>query len=267
MFILSRLPLVAFWNWFNLLTFNLANQRLQNSILEDNLNKPWRPIPSQRISPDEARLLLLFLLPVGIILSYFIGGFNETIAMIILTWMYNDLGGGDVHYFIRNLINSGGFISHASGSTAIAAGYGLYDLNGTAPYWLAIIGGIILTTMQVQDIPDMEGDAARGRKTFPLVYGGLAARISVAVGVMTWSFVCPTFWSVDVAGYLLLVIPGAVVTYCTLTYRSVSADEATYKIWCVWLIIVYLLPLYKNPEVFSRWGNDLLTSVIRSDLV
>jgi len=253
--ILARLPLVAFWNWFNLLTFYLANQRLPNSILEDSLNKPWRPIASKRMHPDEARRLLLFLLPVGMGLSILIGGFRETIAMIILTWMYNDLGGADEDYILRNIINAAGFICHGSGSTAIAAGYGEWELNTNGYMWLGIIGLIVFSTLQIQDIPDIEGDTARGRRTFPIIYGDRVARFSVAVGVIFWSAVCPRIWCLDAFGYLILLVPGALIAYRTLNFCSVSADELSYKIWCVWLIIIYMLPLYKNPTILAQAWN------------
>ncbi|KAI9037503.1 UbiA family prenyltransferase [Aspergillus affinis] len=249
--ILARLPLVAFWNWFNLLVFNLANQRLPNSVIEDSVNKPWRPIPAGRITQDEARRLLLVLIPLGVLFSCFIGGLRETVAMLVLTWMYNDLAGADENYIARNVLNAAGFICHGSGSTAIAAG-SQYELNTAAYVWLGVIGLIVLTTIHVQDIPDIEGDAARGRLTLPIIHGQRVARISVAVGVLFWSIFCPTFWALDIVGYLILLGPAGLIAYRTMQLRWVSADEITYQLWCVWLILIYLLPLYKNPAVLTQ---------------
>ncbi len=191
--ILFRLPRVILWNWVNLLVFNLANQRLPNSVLEDSVNKPWRPLPSDRISADEAKRLLLVMIPCGLVLSIFLGGLKESAAMLILTWMYNDLGGADENYFLRNLIIAGGYICHGSGATIIAAGFRDHELQRKAYKWLGMIGGVILTTMQVQDLPDMVGDAARGRRTLPLVHGEWIGRYSVAVPVVVWTFACPAF--------------------------------------------------------------------------
>ncbi len=249
--ILPRIPRVLFWNWFNLLVFNVANQRLANSILEDAVNKPWRPSPSNRISPDGARRLLLALIPCGVLISCFIGGLQETVAMLILTWMYNDLGGADENYLLRNLINAVAFMCHGSGATIIAAGFCDYELTTKAYTWLAIIGAVIFTTLQVQDIPDMKGDAARGRRTLPLVHGDWIGRCSVALPVLAWSFACPTFWQLDYDGFILPASVGALVVFRTLTMKSIAADQTTYKIWCLWLTTLYLLPLYKNHSVFS----------------
>lgn len=233
------------WNWFNLLVFNLANQRLPNSVLEDSVNKPWRPVPSRRISEEETRRLLLVLIPCGLLLSIFLGGLKETASMLILTWMYNDLGGADENYILRNIINAAGFICHGSGATIIAAGFGRHELRNEAYVWLAMIGGVILTTIQVQDLPDMVGDAVRGRRTLPLVHGEWIGRCSVAIPVAFWAFACPAFWQLGSFGHVLPVSVGLLVVYRVLMMKNVAADKATYRIWCLWLVILYTLPLFR----------------------
>jgi hypothetical protein len=60
---------------------------------------------------------------------FFLGGMTETLAMVGLTWMYNDLEGADENYIVRNIINAFGFVCYSSGATIVAAGYGEYDLN------------------------------------------------------------------------------------------------------------------------------------------
>lgn len=56
-----------------------------------------------------------------------------------------------------------------------------------------MIGAIIFTTLQTQDMADVHGDAKRGRKTFPLVYGDRAARWSITIPVTVWSLICLLF--------------------------------------------------------------------------
>ncbi|KAJ5737964.1 UbiA prenyltransferase family [Penicillium malachiteum] len=72
---LRRAPLVLIYNWSNSFIFALANQRLPESVEEDRLNKPRRPLPSGRMTP--------------------LGPWDETSLLFTLNWMYNDLGGGD----------------------------------------------------------------------------------------------------------------------------------------------------------------------------
>lgn len=61
--VLARTPQVVIWNWLNLLLFDVDNQFQPNSVLEDSVNKPWRAIPSQRLTAAQARRLLLVIIP------------------------------------------------------------------------------------------------------------------------------------------------------------------------------------------------------------
>ncbi len=165
--------------------------------------------------------------------------------MLVLTWMYNDLGGADENYVLRNLINAGGFMCHGSGATIIAAGIGDHELRREAYVWLAMIGGVIFTTLQVQDMPDMAGDAARGRRTLPLVHGEWIGRCSIAVPVVFWTYACPAFWQLGYIGHTLPTAVGLLVACRIMMKRNVAEDQITYHIWCLWLTILYILPLCK----------------------
>lgn len=144
--------MVVLWVWINVLIFDLANQRLPNSIIEDSINKAWRPIPSGRLSASQARRLLLAVLPIAIPITFYTRGMEETIVMNTLVYMYNDLGGADENFVVRNLINAAGFICYSAGATRVACGHGQCSLNEKAYQWLAIIGGIVFSTLQMQDM-------------------------------------------------------------------------------------------------------------------
>jgi hypothetical protein len=94
--LVSRLPLIISWVWINLLGEVVANQRLAGSIVEDSINKPWRPLPSKRVTPNEARSLLLWiLLPSSYIAGVLFGGSNASVALMVFSYMYNDLDGAN----------------------------------------------------------------------------------------------------------------------------------------------------------------------------
>ena len=150
--ILKQVPRVVLWVWINVLIFDLANQRLPHSIIEDSVNKPWRPIPSGRMTAYQARRLLLAIIPIAILITFYIGGLEETIVMNTLEYMYNDLGGADENFVVRNIINAAGFICYSAGATRVACGHDRYSLNDKAYRWLAIIGGIVFSTLQMQDM-------------------------------------------------------------------------------------------------------------------
>lgn len=243
--ILSRFPVVLLWCWINVLIFDVANQRLPTSVVEDSVNKPWRPLPSGRLTLSQARRFLLVILPIGFIATMYLGGLEETVAMMVLTWMYNDLGGADESYVVRNLINAFGFVCYSSGATLVACGRGRSSFLPVTYQWLGIIGAIVFTTLQMQDMADQEGDRARNRGTVPLVLGDWPARWTIAIPVMFWSVACPAFWELDPYAYVVPAICGATVTLRLLMLRNVDSDKITWKLWNIWITSLYLLPLVK----------------------
>ena len=72
--------------------------------------------------------------------------------MNTLVYMYNDLGGADESFVVRNLINAAGFVCYSAGATRVACGHGQCSLNEKAYRWLAIVGGIVFSTLQMQDM-------------------------------------------------------------------------------------------------------------------
>lgn len=244
--IFHRIPNTVAWNWLSLFLFDLCNQSQTDSVLEDSLNKPWRAIPSKRITPNQTRTLLLLVIPSVYLATLSLGGTWEAVTLMLGTWMYNDLGGADNGPFVRNLLNGFGYICYSSGSMKVAAGYGQHELNETSTWWLAMIGGIIFTTLQMQDMPDIHGDAKRGRLTIPLIYGDRAARWSIAIPVVAWSIICPIFWSVGLAGFMLPLVAATFFLTRLFLFRSVVDDSLTWWFWCSWLSSVYILPLAKR---------------------
>ena len=245
--ILQRFPLVLVYTWLNLVIFDLANQR--DSSAEDAINKPHRPIPSGRLNSLQMRRLLLISIPSVLVVSFMLEVWQETALLIALTWMYNDLAGGDESFIIRNLIIAVAFGLYNYGALRVACG------TNSAPTveghrWAALISGVIFSTMQVQDLKDQKGDKVRSRSTAPLVLGDAIARWTIVVPVIMWSFVCPYFLKVGIWGYLLPVGTGLLIAIRTLLYRDSKEDNFTWEIWAGWLIILYMLPLVKNYDAF-----------------
>ncbi|KAJ5155350.1 UbiA prenyltransferase family [Penicillium capsulatum] len=93
--LIRAVPRTLLFNTGNLLVFDIANQRLPESVDEDSVNKPWRSLPRGRINPTQARRLLLGTVPAVLAGSAMLGVGAESGLILLLTWMYNDLGGGD----------------------------------------------------------------------------------------------------------------------------------------------------------------------------
>ena len=162
--------------------------------------------------------------------------------------MYNDLGAADENFFIRHVNNALGFVAFAAGATNVMCG----PLHRTTYEWLAVIATVITFTIQFQDMEDQEGDRERGRKTLPIVIGDRLTRIINACVILVFSFVAPTFWQLSWTGYAVPMALGGVIAARTLLATSLVADKKTFKLWCLWIIGLYLLPMFKIPGGL-RW--------------
>lgn len=246
--ILSNVPYVFLWLWLNLLLFNIANQRLAASVVEDAVNKPWRPLPSGRIDPNQARQLLLIIVPMVFLSSIYLGATVQVLLLLALTWMYNDLGGGNDNFIVRNVINALGMVCYSSGAITVACGSEC-TFTPIGYQWMGLIGLVVTTTLQVQDMSDQEGDALRGRKTLPLLMGDGFARWTIGGTVIGWSLGAPAFWKPGIVAYVPPLVIGSILAIRILVLRNVKADRGTWGIWCIWIVSLYLLPLWPSNRV------------------
>lgn len=239
--VFRRLPLLIIFKWSNLLVFDLANQRLPASVMEDQLNKSWRPLPSGKINQQQTRYWLLAAIPLTLLVNYFLCVERETALLFSLTWIYNDLQGGDENWLIRNIVIACAFFPYNLGSLKIASG-AQDSMSMTGYSWTATVSAVILTTMHVQDLKDQVGDRARGRRTAPLVLGDKLARWTIAVPLVIWSFVCPYVWDLELRYSAFPTLIGVYVANRTLQRRNEQEDRRTWQLWCLWTALLYTLP-------------------------
>jgi len=190
--------------------------------------------------------MALVAFPTVLVLNYFfLGPWQETVILYGLTYMYNDLRGGDEHFVVRDLIIALAFGVYNRGSLAVACGpdHGASELGYV---WLVIISGVIFTTMHIQDMKDQAGDRERNRHTVPLVLGDGVARYTVSVTVLFWSFACPLFLKMGFIGSAIPVTLGLSIANHTLWKREPKHDQRSWDIWAAWLIVLYGLPFSKN---------------------
>jgi len=178
---------------------------------------------------------------------------------MVMAWVYNDLEAANENFHLRNVANALGIAAFNAGSTIAITGTAS-GLNVKGYIWLCILGAAIYSTISVLDMPDIAGDSARGRRTMPIVYGHEVARWGIAVPVVLLSVVCPIFLDTGIAGFSFSVALGSILACHFLVFRTHAADKTSEKMWCVWTMALYCLPLFANGEVFIRlWeGTTLL---------
>ena len=252
--VLKSTPMVLFWVWINLLPFTISNQRSPDAIEEDKLNKPWRTMPSQRLGRGSAKYLMLAFYLIAIIASLQFGNLAQCLALILLGYWYNDLGGADVSCLSRNFINGCGFTCFSSGAMQVAISGPMFQGRRSESalkllgWWYFVIACIVFTTVETQDMYDQRGDGIRNRKTLPLVIGDAPARWAIAVFMGFWCLSTPWLWSSSIYGYIAPILLGLTVSLRTLVARSEEEDKITFRIWNLWLVSIYLLPFFKASE-------------------
>lgn len=249
--VLTRIPMVAFWAWINLLPFAIANQRRPEAIREDSLNKPWRPLPSKRLDSSQALVLICCFYPTPFLLSVYIGGVRQYVALVMLGLWYNELRGGDQSCIIRNVINGCGYICYTSGALEVALSRSQAVFRAAGYQWLSMIGAVVFSTIHSQDLYDQYGDCKRNRRTVPLVIGDLAARRTIAGAVLLWPLLCPAFWQLPWYGYIAPVLLAVTIAWRLLLKTTVEDDKRTFRAYNLWIVSLYFLPLIKYYDVNS----------------
>ena len=243
-----RAGMTGLWIWINLLPFNIDNQRQPDSINEDLENKPWRPLPAGMISVSSATKLMLSCHALAVLSSLMFGGLVQCIGLICLGFWYNNLKGADCSFIVRNLINGSGYICFLSGATEVML-QKPFILNGSRlSSWIILVGVVIFTSIQIQDLPDQVGDSLRNRKTVPLVLGDGFARWTIALALAIWSIYCPIYWNVNSFSFGTLAIIGASVACRAIIQRTVDADKLTFKIYNLWVLYLFALPLMQRQD-------------------
>jgi 4-hydroxybenzoate polyprenyltransferase len=240
------------WAWLHVLQFNLANQ-LHNPE-EDIRNKPWRPLPSGRITLANVFILKYMTTAICLLLSYSYSLYVlvSSASLTVLIRLYHEMH-GDQHWLWKNLMNSAGYTCFATGSTLVAGISSLFfsvptnrifstehndlasdrcqlDLPGA--FSVSVIAAILATTIQAQDFQDVIGDKAVGRNTLPIAFPNFS-RYTVLVTLVMWSLYLTTMWEITTPAGVGFTFLGIVVGIRYYFWRSTTDDEWSYVLYNV----------------------------------
>lgn len=116
---MTRSILVPIWVLAHLFLIDIDNQSL--SVDEDRLNKPWRPLPSGRVTLYTVEFLSKALNMICLLVSWIIGGRELMIPSVIfcgLVYSYDHLLLNS-HYIWKNVINGFGYAVLETGATTV----------------------------------------------------------------------------------------------------------------------------------------------------
>jgi 4-hydroxybenzoate polyprenyltransferase len=254
--ILGRIPLVALWVWVAVLQFCIHNQRGQDSIEEDGINKPWRPLPSNRITSNQAANLLMATQLVACLLSYRLGVLTIYVVYCALLFVYNDFGGADHSGIARNFLCATGFTCYFTGALEIALGPDASMSRQALTWAFMITTGVLTTTFHAQEFRDEAGDRARGRRTLVTEIGRVPAFWTLIVIVPLWSLYLPLWFFRT--GWMAAASPvtaGTCLLACimkAMANPSHKLDRQMYKLWSVWMFSLCPLPLMATSLIKFR---------------
>lgn len=243
---MSRIVHVTLWTWVHTLLVDIQNQSQPGAAQEDKINKPWRPLPAGRLTHSQMKGLLSAMYLIIPLVGFCMDTSPQSLGMIVLGFIYNDLGGADKNFMVRNILNAMGISCLCSGATSVALTGSQGSMTAMGHKWFLLVAAVIATTVQVQDMADQAGDRLRQRHTMPLIFTNGLTRWTITISIAFWSFCCPLFFHLGIVGFMIPVMVGAIVASNTLTIRSVEGDKQTYRLYNLWIVTLFLLPLLKS---------------------
>jgi len=155
---------------------NAVNDYFDREI--DAVNRPGRPIPSKRISPDRALLWSITLFCAGCIFALFINRLALAIAIFNSILLYLYARNLKVTPFAGNLA-----VGYLTGSTFLFGGAAGRNVEITV--FLFLLASLATLSREIEkDIEDVAGDVASGAKTLPIVIGERRSSLLAALFVV-----------------------------------------------------------------------------------
>lgn len=226
-----------------ILTFCIANQ--VNSVEEDRINKPDRPLVQGLVTEAETRRRFVLYSILFLIVAVCLQLLWLAIAWMVVTQMLCKWGCSN-HWFTKNVV----CISLGT-VTLLAAEWNIVEpVRGNVWAYIVMISLWAGLGLPLQDMRDQTGDRIMGRKTLPLSVGDTMARALLSGYFFLFSplvYFCilltqtgagEIFGSKLLTGIVIIeVLWHWWVGLRLWLYRSPKADDQTYH-WFVYLFIV-----------------------------
>lgn len=153
--------------WLFIYRFTLGDQLV--GVAEDRIVKPFRPLVAGQSSRRGAQRRL-----VAVNIAFPIYALLLGVLPFALAWQLLCLLNNRWHrsWLTKNLLPGLGVITQLGAAWQIAA-----PLTPTVWRWILTLAGAVLLMIGIQDLRDVAGDRAQGRRTMPIVFGDRAVRV------------------------------------------------------------------------------------------
>jgi 4-hydroxybenzoate polyprenyltransferase len=163
--------------YFYMIQFNINNDIA--GVEGDRIDKPWRPIPSNRVSTKRAWHLYYITMIVYLVYSYSIGHLFPCILWIVTTIILNFTSIQNTSIGKNSMIVLATYAMVSVIWCLMSHVYNIY--NYPKVLWNLIFNSCITAVVGIQqDMRDVEGDRVQGRRTFSVVMGSPKAERLIA---------------------------------------------------------------------------------------
>jgi 4-hydroxybenzoate polyprenyltransferase len=217
--------------------FTLTNQLA--GMAEDRINKPFRPLVAGHCTRQSALRRAAIVLVAFPVLGWALGVAGWAILWEAVFLLHNCAGLAR-NWLTKDLIMGIGVFSQLA-----AAWQMITPLTAPVLRWIITLAVAITLLIPLQDLRDVRGDLAVGRRTFPVCVGERAARAYLAVGFTMLPVAVHVLlfgpsrarwvaWPVDG----LLAVLNLTVAVRVLLLRTPEKDHKTYRIFELWYSIL-----------------------------
>lgn len=181
------LTLAAFFAVFSISASILVSNDYYD-VETDKINAPFRPLASNTVTLNEAKILSIFLLTAGLFLSYLISfaALLISIILMIIGFMYN-------RYYKKSGLQGNIMVSFSVGMTFIYGGVSVGQPFHKAVVFFALIAALIDLGEEIAaDVMDMEGDLLINSNSVAIKYGrdtALKTSVFIFLLVVLLSFI------------------------------------------------------------------------------
>ncbi|KAI0441247.1 UbiA prenyltransferase family [Xylaria telfairii] len=231
--IIIRLVYALIYAFFYQYVFELTNQTAQPAqCLEDRINKPDRPLVTNSMTLRSARIRYYIGLAAWLTYSHALGTQVWSLlwlATILGSWKYSI--GLSNFGLTKDLSIAIGLVAqlmaawHIGGSDSIVSWH-----------WVKILFLWMFPTIGIQDLRDVPGDSAVGRRTTVILLGDIPARIYHSVGLIVFGYIYIFKWvlhsrydasTLTVSAAIAALTTG--VIFRLFAWRSIESDRMTYR--------------------------------------
>lgn len=205
----------------------------------DKINKPERPIPSGRISLNNAKLYSYFLFLIAIIFSILISFILNSIIPAIFVTLCCIL-----MYYYAKYLKAMPLIGNISVSLLTALCFVLgglilsLDTNSNTILLTGVIIGFFAFFMTLareitKDMEDIEGDKLENAKTLPIIKGNKLSSIITSILIILTALISPILYFLKIFNiyYLIaMIIPILIFLYCAYNILKSQDPKTCHKV-------------------------------------